>query len=164
MKQPLVTLSADDRATLEEALRLRKGDARGLRRAKILLASAENRTDREIAESLGCGYSTVGRTRARYLRGGIEAVLRDSPTGIFPTRLTNPQHLTDAQKDAIVHLAETPPPEGFNAWSFQRLAERLVELGVVISISDETVRRVLNQKTNRVPWGRGKYPRYKKHH
>jgi hypothetical protein len=78
--------------------------------------------------------------------------------------LTDPQYLTEPQKDAIVRLAETPPPEGFNAWSFQRLAERLIELGVVLAISHETVRRVLNQKTKRVPWGRGKYPRYKKNH
>ena len=164
MKEPLVTVSADDRATLEEALRLRKGGVRGLRRAKMLLASAENRTDREVAESFDCGHRTVGRTRARYLQGGIEAVLQDSPTGIFPTRLTHTQYLTAAQKDAIVRLASSPPPEGFHTWSLNRLADRLIELGIVNSISHETVRRVLNQKTNRVPWGRGKYPRSKKPH
>jgi hypothetical protein len=78
--------------------------------------------------------------------------------------LTDTQYLTDAQKDAIVCLASSPPPEGFHTWSLKRLADRLIELGIVNSISHETVRRVLNQKTKRVPWGRGKYPRSKKNH
>ena len=164
MKKQLILLSADERTTLEEAIRLGEDVPRRLQRAKMILASADGKTDQEIAESLGCGTRTVERTRARYLVGGIKAVLQDGFNGIFRSKMTDVQRFTDEQKDAIVRLANDPAPEGLDRWTLQGLADYAANIGIVKSISGESVRRILKEKTNRVTRHRSKVPRSKKHH
>jgi transposase len=164
MKRQPILLSPDERATLEEAIRLGEGVSRRLQRARMILASADGKTDQEIAESLKCGERTVGRTRARYLLGGIEAVLQDGLNGIFRGTVTEVHRFTDAQKDAIVRLASSPPPKASERWTLQSLADYAVNLGIVTTISGESVRRILKEKTNRVTRHRSKIPRSKKHH
>lgn len=118
--------------------------ARELRRARILLLAAEGRRDTEVADAVGCCAATVARVRRRCAEAGVEAALQDRPRpGAAP--------LLDGKGEAyLVALACTEPPVGDDAWTMQVLADRLVALGIVARISDETVRRTL-KKTRSSP-------------
>ena len=101
----------------------------------------EGRTDKEVAEALLTSVSTVERTRKRFVEGNLERALEESP------RPGGKRKLTGKQEAYVVALACSDPPEGKKRWSMQLLADRLVELGIVEEISDETVRRTLKRGT-----------------
>jgi len=112
-----------------------------LTRARILLLSAEGKTDTFVADALKVNPQTVRNIRKRFAEEGLEVALRERPRPGARPKL-------DAKGEAfLIALACSDPPEGREHWTMQLLADRLVELGVVDSISDETVRRVL-KKTN----------------
>lgn len=90
---------------------------------------------------LGVGLSTVERTRKRFVEGGLEHALTDLP------RPGKARKVDGKQEALLVALACSDPPEGRERWTMQLLAGRLVELGVVDSISDETVRVMLKKTT-----------------
>ncbi len=110
-------------------------------RAHILLSADEARTDKHIAQALHTSPSTVERTRRRFVEGGLEHALNESPRPGGKRKL-------DGHKEAyLMALACSNPPEGKKRWSMQMLADRLVKLKVVDEISDETVRRMLKKGT-----------------
>jgi transposase len=111
--------------------------ARELRRARVLLLAAENRRDAEVADAVGCWVATVERRRRRCAEEGVEAARRDR------TRPGGAPLLDGAGEAVLVALACTDLPAGAGARRLRLLAERLVALGVVDRISDETVRRAL---------------------
>jgi transposase len=138
------------RLTPEESQQLRvfttKGvaPARELRRARALLLCAERRPDAEVATAVGFCAKSVARLRRRCATAGVEEALRDRRRPGAVSRL-------DGKGEAfLVALACSDPPAGRGCWTMQLLAERLVTLGVVPAISDETVRRTL-KKTNSSP-------------
>ena len=133
-----VNLSQEEREDLKAITRTGKASARIIRRAQILLWSDEGKEDKEIVELLACSPMTVSSTRERWVR---EKRLEDLPRrGVKP--------LLDAKEASLlIALACSDAPEGRSEWTMQLLADKLVELKVVESISDETVRRVL-KKTN----------------
>lgn len=133
-----VKLSHKEREDLKTITRTGKAPARIIRRAQILLWSDEGKEDKEIVMLLGCAPMTVSSTRERWVR---EKRLED-----LPRKGVNP--LLDAKQESLlIALACSDAPEGRSEWTMQLLAAKLVELKVVDSISDETVRRVL-KKTN----------------
>ena len=85
--------------------------------------------------------STVERTPKRFVEGGLERALNESP------RPGGKRKLTGKQEAYLLALACSDPPEGKKRWSMQLLADRLVELEIVEEISDETVRRTLKKGT-----------------
>src|SRR5215217_4568273 len=130
----VVDLTPEER---EELLGLLKGGQARVRktnRARILLLADEGRTDKEVAEALLTSVSTVERTRKRFVEGGLERALNESP------RPGGKRKLDGHQEAYLVALACSDPPEGKKRWSMQLLADRLVEVGIVEEISDETVR------------------------
>lgn len=134
-----VELTEEQRLRLLELVRKGKAKARMLTRARILLLSAEGKTDRTIAEVLQVNPQTVRNIRKRFVEEGLEAALQEHPRpGAQPK-------LDGRQEAFLMALACSEPPEGREHWTMQLLADRLVELGVVESISDETVRRVLKK-------------------
>ena len=137
-----VVLSEDDRARLTAFTSKGVASARELRRARILLLAAEGRRDAEVAHAVGCCAATVARVRRRHVDEGAAAALRDrTRPGAAP--------LLDGTAEAtLVALACTAPPSGSATWTMQLLADRLVALGVVERISDETVRRTLKKTTS----------------
>ena len=141
-KEYEVELTDDERARLVAFTAKGIAAARELRRARILLLAAEDRLDAEVAGAVGCCPATVARVRRRYAEAGVEAALRDRPRpGAAP--------LLDGKGEAfLVALAFADPPEGEGGWTMQLLADRLVALGVVGRISDETVRRTLKKTTS----------------
>jgi transposase len=140
-----VVLTEADRAALVAATRRGLACARDIRRAHILLQAAEGRTDEQIAAALHTNRSTVERTRRRCVQEGIDRAVRDRP------RPGAPRKLDGKQEAFLVALACSNPPEGQVRWSMRLLADRLVSIGAVDTISGETVRRVL-KRGGLKPW------------
>jgi len=134
-----VTLTDDERAQLHALLTKGTHHARVLTRARILLAADQSDTDANIAATLHVSPATVANVRTRYAAGGLDRALYDAP------RPGGTRKLDGAQEATLVALACTTPPEGHTVWTMQLLADRLVTLGVVDTLSDETVRRTLKK-------------------
>jgi transposase len=140
-KKYIVDLTADERTTLEGLIKRGKTSARRLTRAHALLAAADGHTDEQIAATLHCGVRTVERIRERFVTGGLERSLTDLP------RATVSSKLDGKQEAFLVALACSDAPDGRSRWTMQLLANKLVELDLVESISTETVRRTLKKTT-----------------
>jgi transposase len=138
----VVDLMKEEKAELLELVRKGEARVRKMNRAHILLLADEGRTDKDIAQALHTSPSTVERTRRRFVEGGLEHALNESPRPGGRRKLDGHQ-----QEAYLVALACSDPPEGKKRWSMQMLADRLVELKVVDEISDETVRRTLKKGT-----------------
>ncbi len=134
-----VELTDDDRERLRTITRTGKQSARVIQRAQIVLWSDEGKQDKEILELLGCAPMTVSSTRERWVK---EKRLED-----LPRRGSKPM-LDAKQESLLIALACSDAPEGREDWTMQLLADKLVELKVVASISDETVRRTLKKTSS----------------
>ena len=141
VKKYTVALSENEKEQLNNFISKGKNGARSIRRAHILLQVNEGFQDEEIAIRLRCGASTVQRTRQRYVEEGLPLALFDKP------KIGKPEKLNSKSKAHLVALACSEPPEGRAVWTLRMLGDRLVELGLVESISSECVRTHL-KKTN----------------
>ena len=148
-KKYVVELTEQEREYLHKLISSGSAPARKLNRARILLkadvgkhAEAQALIDKEIARMLETSPATVQRARERFYEGGLQAALeRSKPDRVYKRSL-------DGRAEAhLIALACPEPPRGRNRWSFRLLADKAVELGIVESISHETVRKVL-KKTN----------------
>jgi transposase len=139
MKRYRIDLSEQERTSLLALIQKGKAAARKVRRAHLLLLCAEGQTDRQIAVALHTGTATVERLRKRFVEEGLEAALSEKP------RPGARRKLDGKQEAFLVALTCSAPPEGRRCWTMQLLADRLVELGLVEAVSDETVRRLLKQ-------------------
>ncbi len=157
MKKYRVTLTDEERQLLQAMIAAGKAAARTLAHARILLKADQADggpawPDHRIAEALEVSVATVERVRQRLVEHGLDAALRRKEQD-RPSRLP----VLDGRAEArLIALACSPPPDGRKAWTMQLLADKLIELRVVESISDETVRRTL-QKTRSSPgsWSDG---------
>lgn len=146
-KRYRVTLSAEERRELEALISRGKADARKLAHARVLLQVDEatggpGRIDREVAAALNLSVRTIERVRQRFVEEGLEAALLPKPSKRIYARV-----LDGAQEAKLIALACSQPPHGKRRWTLRLLAEQVVELKYVDSISHETVRRTL-QKTS----------------
>ena len=147
MKKYKVTLTDEGRSELHELIAAGKGAAKRLAHARVLLKadSADGGPawpDARIAQAAELSVATVERVRQRFVEQGFEAALARKKQ-FRPSRL---RKLDGAAEARLVALACSAPPDGRVCWTMQMLADKLVELRVVDSVSDETVRRTL-QKT-----------------
>jgi transposase len=143
----LVTLTLEERAELRWMVSQGTAAARKLVRARILLLADEaeggpKKSDAEISEALGCGRATVERVRKQFVEEGLEATLTPKPT-----RRTYENRLDGRAEAYLVAMACGSPPEGRGRWTLRLLADRMVGLGYVGSVSHETVRQTL-KRTN----------------
>jgi transposase len=139
-----INLTEQERNLLLSLIQKGRTSARRVRRAQILLAAADGQCDATIAQVLHSSVSTIERTRKRFVDAGLEAALHEQP------RPGARRKLEGKQAAFLIALACSEPPTGRTCWTMQLLADRIVELGVVEAISDETVRRVL-KKTRSSP-------------
>ncbi len=144
----IVTLTADERRTLEQLLSRGTAIARKLTRVRILLKidcgeHGPGWTDDEVVDALDTSPSTILRLRRRFIEQGFDAALDDKRAERVYDR-----KLDGAAEAHLVAIACSEPPEGRAAWTLQLLADRLVELSVVDQISDETVRRALKKTSS----------------
>src|ERR1022692_4524926 len=141
-KKYIVRLSDAERATLTEVVKKLKGSSQKVRRAQVLLkADAEGPgwTDAKIAEAFDCRTKTVENIRERFVTEGFEITLTGQPKASCPK-------LLDGEQEAkVIALRLGSPPPGFSNWSLRLLADQVVALEIVESISYETVRRTLKK-------------------
>jgi transposase len=128
VKVYVVDLTPEEREELMGLLRGGQARVRRTNRARILLLANEGRTDEEVAEALLTSVSTVERTRKRFVEGGLERALNESP------RPGGKRKLTGKQEAYVVALACSDPPEGKKRWSMQMLADKLVEVEIELSV------------------------------
>jgi len=140
-KRYIINLISEEKKQLLILTQQGTTSARKIKRAQILLLADKHKKDQKIADILSTSVPTVERTRKRYVIGGLEYALNEQPRS-GRIRVAN-----DKVEAILTTLAQSLPPLGRKHWTLQMLADRLVELKVVDSISDETVRRVL-KKTN----------------
>ena len=147
MRRYIVTLTDTERAELRKLISSGKGAARRLTHARILLKADQGLPDRRIAAEVEVGHATIERVRRRFVEEGLEASLD-------PRRPDNPrEHKIDGEVEAhLIALACSVPPSGHARWTLRLLADKLVELEYLPSISHETVRQSLKQ-TNLTPGG-----------
>jgi transposase len=148
MKKYIVRLSGEERKSLNRLVSSGKGPARMFTRARILLKADVGEggpgwPDEKIAEALDVTIQTIERVRKQLVEDGLEAVLNRRK---YVQKVSRKKLDGDAEAHLIA-LACTDAPEGYTRWSLRLLANRMVELGYVESISHEAVRRVL-KKTN----------------
>ena len=143
-KKYIVRLTDQERDELVTVIKKLKGTSQKVRRAQILLkadADGPNWTDHRIAEAFGCRTKTVENIRQRLVeRGFREAVDRSE-------RRTPPVEklLSGEQEARIIATRLRPPPPGYAHWTLRLLARKVVELGIVESVSYETVRRTIKK-------------------
>jgi transposase len=150
-KKYLVTLTPEERDWLTGLVSAGKRSALTITRARILLKADQADggpawEDQDIAQALDCSVRTVERVRQRFVERGPGQALGRKPQD-RPSRERKFDGATEAR---LIALACSAPPEGRARWTLKMLADKLVELEVFDSVSDETVRRVL-KKTNLSP-------------
>jgi len=144
-KSYVVTLTDAERWSLRTLVSAGKGPARKLTHARILLkadasAGGPNWTDAAISEGVDVGTATVERVRQRFVEEGLDAALVPrKPDRVYERKL-------DGDGEAhLIALACSESPEGRSRWTLELLADRMVALGHVESLSYQTVRRVLKK-------------------
>jgi hypothetical protein len=116
-----------------------------LTHARILLKANQGQagpgwTDAAIAVAVEVNPAIVARARQQYVTAGLDAALQRKP----PARQYH-RRLDGAQEAHLAALACSAPPQGHKRWTLRLLADRLVELQVVETVSYETVRQALKQ-------------------
>ena len=139
-KRYVVNLSDEERVALQAMVDGRHG-LQKRKRARILLQVDEGLSDAEIAEELEVGLRTVERVRERCCTLGIEAAI-EAKTPPRPPRLPKLDGVAQAQ---LVQLACCEPPDGRATWTLSLLANRLVELKAVDTVSRTTIHRELKK-------------------
>ena len=133
MKEYIVRLTDEARQQLQDVVQSGTRAVRVVRRAIILLKSDAGLTDLQIVEHVGCGERTVRNVRKRFCREGLERSLYEAP------RSGRPSDFTPRQRQRVVALACTAPPEGRTRWTLELLCEYAVKGGVVSAISQSEV-------------------------
>lgn len=146
MKKYLVRLSAEERANLSKLINAGKGSARMFTRARILLKADQadggaSWPDEKISDALDVTVQTVERVRKQLVEEGLDAVLQRHP---YVQKVSRKK--IDGKVEAhLVALSCSEPPAGFERWSLRLLADTVVELGYVESISHEAIRQTLKK-------------------
>ena len=143
-KKYIIRLTEEERTQLREVIKTLNGSSQKVRRAQILLKAdieKSNWTDERIADAFGCRTKTVENIRQRLVEQGFEATLNGT------RRLTPPTaKLLDGEQEArIIAMRLGSPPKGYANWSLRLLSRHVVELGIVDTVSHETIRRTLKK-------------------
>lgn len=143
-KKYVVRLSNEERQVCQEVVKKLNGSSQKVRRAQILLksdADGPDWTDARIAEAFHCRVQTIEKLRKRLVTDGFEAALNGKERESPPT-----PPLLDGEGEAkLIALRLGKPPAGYGRWTLHLLADELVALEVVESISHETVRQTLKK-------------------
>lgn len=144
-KKYIVRLTPAERADLEKLISTGVEQARKLMHARILLkadANGPHWKDPQIQGALEVGSATIERVRHAFVEEGLEVALNRK-------RPRNPPapKLDGAQEAHLIALTCSPAPAGYKRWSLRLLADKMVCLEYVDTVSYETVRQVL-KKTN----------------
>lgn len=144
-KKYIVSLTPAEKTELEQLIRAGKAAARKLTHARILLKanSCEGQmgwTDQAISEALDVSRATIARVRQAFVEQGLEAALNPQSPPEYRRR-----KLDGFAEAHLIALACSQPPQGRSSWSLRLLADEMVTLDYVESISHESVRQVLKK-------------------
>ena len=146
MKKYIVTLTEEERKTLSDIASKGKQRSQKILNALILLGcdkgdyQTEHSTNEDMSRVLQISMRKIDRVKKRFVEGGLDAALEK--------RTGNRIYAKKADGDFEAHLIAlscSEPPEGFARWSLRLLADKVVELNYIDSISHETVRRILKK-------------------
>ena len=143
-KKFIVRLSDEERGICQEVVKKLKGSSQKVRRAQILLkadADGPGWTDSRIAEAVNYRVQTIENLRKRLVTEGFELALE----GKKPRQPPTPPKLDGQGEAKLIAMRLGKPPTGYGHWTLHLLADELVALEVVDSISHETVRKVLKK-------------------
>jgi hypothetical protein len=143
-KKFIVRLSDEERGVCQEVIKKLKGSSERVRRAQILLkADADGPAwpDSRIADAFNCRVQTIENLRKRLVTEGFERALDRKKRQEPPT----PCKLDGEAEAKLIAMRLGKPPAGYGHWTLQLLADELVVLEVVDSISHETVRKTLKK-------------------
>jgi len=141
----VVTLTSEERKQLFELVQKGKAAAYKIKHANLLLASdenGENLSAAAAAKAYHCHTKTVYNLRRRFVEQGLSAAIERKKHAT-----SGPRKMDGRTEARLVALACEETPDGVSRWSLRLLGEKMVDLGIVASISHETVRRTL-KKTN----------------
>lgn len=143
-KKYIVRLSDEERGICQQILKNLQGSSQKFRRAQILLkadADGPGWLDGKIAEAFNCRVQTIENVRKRLVTAGFDLALNGQQRQEPPTR----PKLDGAAEAQLIAMRLGKPPVGYGHWTLQLLADELVALEVVESISHETVRKTLKK-------------------
>lgn len=143
-KKYVVRLSEEERGVCQEIVKKLKGSSQKFRRAQILLkadADGPSWADGRIAEAFNCRVQTIENLRKRLVMEGFNLALEGKKRQEPPT----PSKLAGEAEAKLIALRLGKPPAGYGHWTLQLLADEMVALEIVDSISHETVRKVLKK-------------------
>ena len=145
-KKYIVRLTAEELKELKELVKKGKTHAYRIKHANILLAvdaDGPNWPDHQAAKAYKCHQNTVVNVRQRFVEQGFEDALERKKQQSAPRK-----RIIDGESEArLISIACSTPPKGCAKWTMQMLADELIVLKVVDSISGQTVWRTL-KKTN----------------
>ena len=143
IKTYIVTLPECERAELEAVIKNRSAKSPVVKRAYVLLSAdtlVEALKDADIARRYHVSVHTVERLRQRWVENGLESALNGKKQVNFKAKTF------DAVAEAhLIALRCSTPPDGYQHWTLHLLAEKMVVLGYVETISHETVRQILKK-------------------
>jgi transposase len=150
MKKYIVTLTEDERESLEALTSKGKHRSQELLNALILLGCDQGElqqrrsTNEEMARILNISMKKIDRVKKRFVEEGLDIALKGKKgSRVYAKK-------ADGDFEAhLVALSCSDPPQGFARWSLRLLADQVVELEYIYSVSHETVRRILNQGSPR---------------
>jgi len=144
-KKYIVRLSDQERAELTSVIKKLSGTSQKVRRAQILLKSDADGpawTDAKIADAFNCRTKTIENIRQRLVENGFRQTLDGKKRATPPT----PKALDGEQEARIIATRLGSPPKGHANWSLQLLARKVVELGILDSVSHATLGRTLKKR------------------
>lgn len=145
-KKYIVRLTAEEHKELEDLVKKGKTQAYRIKHANILLAvdaDGPNWPDYQAAKAYKCHQNTVVNVRQRFVEQGFEDALERKKQ-----QSASRKRIIDGESEArLISIACSTPPKGCAKWTMQMLADELIVLKVVDSISGQTVWRTL-KKTN----------------
>jgi putative transposase len=141
---PAVHLTAEARDVLAQVVAHGTKSARAIHRARILLLLGEGRSEQDLATIVGVSRGTIYNVRTKSLHKEYEPileVLHEAPRSGRPRKI-------DTRVEAnVAMIACSDPPEGYGRWTLRMIADKLVRVKVVDSLSHASVSRTL-EKTN----------------
>ncbi len=143
-KKYIVRLSDAERDECKQVIKKLKGTAQKVRRAQILLKADVNGaawSDAKLAEAFDCSTRTVEKLRQRLVDEGFATALNGKKRATPP----RPRKLDGEAEAKLIAMRLGKPPAGYGQWTLQLLADHLVSLEIVESISYETVRKTLKK-------------------
>ena len=143
MKKYIVNLTDSEKEELEQVIRSRSINSACVKRAYLLLGSAKNagnKTDQELHESYRVNIRSIERLRERFCRVGLHETLYGKTVDRH-----KPVKFDGKVEAHLLALSCSNPPEGYQQWSLHLLADQMVALGHVPSMSHESVRQLLKK-------------------